>query len=148
MADFAYSKVTTLVTPSGTITFHQTGSDTLVLDPASCRGLGDFEARAPIDPRGQTDGYILHPFYLPGANILLVGLFDIVSSSTEAGYVTARDALMSGTYLKLKSAAATSTSTLNFTGGGSISGLKVRRGAMHGANLKGFTIELVGTSLQ
>lgn len=147
MAEFSYSKITTLVTPGGTITFHEAAADTLRLDPQSCRGLGDFEARAPVDPRGQTSGYLLHPFYLPGAVILLVGVFDIISAATESAYVAARDALMDSTYSKLKSAAATSTSTLNFTGGGNITGLKVRRVAMHGGFQKGFTIDLVGTTL-
>lgn len=147
MAEFAYSKITTLVCPGGTITFHQAAADTLRLDPANCRGLGDFESRAPVDPAGQTSGYLLHPFFLPGAILLLTGYYDIVSASTEAGYVTARDALMDATYSRLKSAAATATSTLNFTGGGSLAGLKVRRASMSGANFKVFTIDLVGTTL-
>ena len=147
MAEFSYTKITTLVTPGGTITFHQAAADTLVLSAADCRGLGDFDARAPVDPRGQTSGYLLHPFFLPGATLLLVGIFDIVSSATEAGYLTARGSLMDATYSKLKSAAATSTSTLNFTGGASISGLKVRRTAMTGAFQKGFVIDLIGTDL-
>lgn len=147
MAEFSYTKITSLVTPGGTITFNAAAADTLYLDPANCRGLGDFDARAPVDPRGQTSGYLLHPFFLPGAELLLGGFFEIVSSGTEAGYVTARDALMDSTYSKLKLAAATSTSTLNFTGGASISGLKVRRSAFHGRFQKGFTIDLVGTTL-
>lgn len=147
MAEFSYSKITTLVTPSGTITFNGDAADTLFLDPDSCRGLGEFEARAPVDPAGQTSGYLLHPFFLPGAVLLLAGLFHVVSSGTEAGYVAARDALMDSTYAKLKSAAASTTSTLNFTGGASISGLKVRRCAFHGRFQKGFTIDLVGTTL-
>jgi hypothetical protein len=147
MAEFSYTKITTLVTPGGTITFNATGADTLYLDPGNCRGLGDFDVRAPVDPRGQTSGFLLHPFFLPGAELLLVGIFEIISSGTEAGYVAARDSLMDGTYSKLKSAAATSTSTLNFTGGATISGLKVRRSAFHGGFRKGFTIDLVGTTL-
>jgi hypothetical protein len=147
MAEFSYSKITTLVTPGGTITFNATGADTLLLDPEGCRGLGDFDARAPVDPRGQTDGFLLHPFFLPGAVLLLIGLFHIVSSGTEAGYIAARDSLMDGTYSKLKSAAASTTSTLNFTGGATIAGLKCRRSAMSGGFQKGFAIDLVGTSL-
>lgn len=147
MAEFAYSKITTLVTPGGTITFHQAGADTLRLAAGSCRGLGSFDARAPVDPAGQTSGFLLHPFYLPGAVILLVGVFDIVSAGTEAGELAARDALMDTTYSKAKSAAATATSTLNFTGGASISGLKVRRYESTGEFKKGFTIDLVGTTL-
>ncbi len=147
MAESSYTKITTLVTPAGTITFHGAGADTLRLAAGACRGLGAFEARAPVDPAGQTDGYILHRFYLPGAQLLLVGVYDIVSASTEAGYVTARDALMDSTYTKLKSAAAASTSTLNFTGGASIAGLKVRRYEPSGEFQKGFTIDLIGTTL-
>lgn len=147
MAEFSYTKITTLVTPGGTITFNASGADTLWLDPTASRGLGDFEARAPVDPRGQSDGFLLHPFFLPGAVLLLTGVFHIVSAGDEAGYVTARDSLMNGTYTKLKSAAATTTSTLNFTGGATISGLKVRRSAFSGGFVKGFTVELVGTTL-
>lgn len=145
--EFSYSKITTLVTPSGTITFNADAADTLFLDSENCRGLGEFEARAPFDPAGQTSGYLLHPFFLPGAVLLLGGVFHIVSSGTDAGYLAARDSLMDSTYTKLKSAAATTTSTLNFTGGASISGLKVRRAAFHGRLQKGFTIDLVGTTL-
>ena len=147
MAEFSYSKITTLSTPGGDITFNAAGVDTLLPEPGACRGLGDFDARAPISPRGQTSGYLLHPFFLPGAVILLVGVFHIVSSSTDAGYHAARDALMDSTYSKLKSAAASTTCTLNFTGGASIAGLKCRRSSMHGLTQKGFAIDLVGTTL-
>ena len=148
MAVWSYSGITSLVTPGGTITFNAAAADTLFLDPGQCRGLGEFSARAPVDPKGQTDGYILHPFYLPGVELVLGGWFHIVSSTTEAGYVTARDALMDTTYASAKSAAAVSTSTLNFTSG-SIAGLKVRRYAPMAisVSVKGFMLELVGTAL-
>jgi hypothetical protein len=150
---FSYSKITTLVLPGGTITFAEGGgADVLVNEPMGCRGLGSFEARAPVDPRGQIDGYILHPFFLPGANILLKGLFHITSSGTEAGYLSARDTLMDSTYDKLVSGAAVSTGTLNFSGGGSVAGLKVRSSDFHsredrGPIAKGYIIDLVGTTL-
>lgn len=149
MAEFAYSKIESLVTPGGTITFNAAAADTLQLLPKSCRGLGGFEARGQIDPRGQSDGDLVGTFYLPGARITLGGHFKIVSAVTEAGYVAARDALMDATYAKAKSAAAASSSTLNFTGGASIAGLKIKVYDPHPLEgvAKGFLIDLVGTTL-
>lgn len=151
--EFGYSNITTLTTPGGAITFTAAGgADRLFNDPAQCRGLGSFEARAPISPKGQTDGAILHPFFLPGAVIVLKGVFHITSASSEAGYITARDTVLEDTYDKARSAAAVSTSTLAFSGGYTISGLKLRAIDIHsrddrGPMVKGYIIDLVGTTL-
>ncbi len=149
MAEFSYSKISSLVTPGGTITFHAAAADTLHLIPSRCRGLGAFEARGQMDPRGQSDGDLIGTFTLPGARITLGGFFKIVSAVTESGYATARDALMDTTYSRAKSAAAAASSTLNFTGGSNIAGLKIRAYDPHTIEgiVKGFLIELVGTSL-
>lgn len=150
MASWSWTTLATLTTPSGTITFHS-GADTLVADPRQCRGLGAFEARQPVDPRGQTSGYVVHPSFLPGVDMLITALFHITSSATEAGYLTARNTLMDSVYAVAKGGVGTTTSTLAFTGGPTISNLKVRGYEPFswdgGAFLKGCSIQLVGTDL-
>lgn len=148
MAEWSYEAITGLICPGGTIAFHGAG-DTIVLDPSQCRGLGAFQARQPRDPHGQTSGEILHPSFLPGADILLVGRFHITSVGTFPGYTTARDALMDTTYARAKSGVGTSTCTLTFAGGGSIGGLKVQmyEPVFIAGPLKGCHIHVVGSDL-
>ncbi len=150
MASWSWTSLATLVTPGGTITFHS-GADTLVADPGRCRGLG-FEARQPVDPRGQTHGAIFHPSFLPGADLLIVAFFHITSVGTDPGWATARDALMDATYARAKAGVGTSTSTLAFTGGPTIPNLKVRGyepfvWTDRGPGAKGCNIHLVGSDL-
>ncbi len=143
MAEYSYDRISTLTTPSGTITFNVLGSDTLLIDPPQCRGLlGPSEVRAPVDDKGQTDGSLLHTFYRKGRQGVLGGIF--VSPSDTTG-VSGRDTLMTDTETKLESLMGISTGTLTFSGGGSITGLKCRAASFFTVQgtLKGFLIELV-----
>lgn len=98
-----FSDIDTLTTPAGTISFNDDTGDTLFVDPKRSSGMGMPLVRAPIDNKGQTDGYIVHPFFLEGRHLVLAGMLLIRSAATEAGYRTARDALSSGTEAKLRS---------------------------------------------
>lgn len=151
MASWSWSNLATLATPGGTITFHS-GADTLVADPGRCRGLGAFEARQPVDPRGQTHGFVIHPSFLPGADLLIVAFFHITSAGGDPGWATARDALMDATYAAAKAGVGSASSTLTFTGGPTISGLKVRAYDPfawddRGPGAKGCSIHVVGSDL-
>lgn len=142
MAEYSFSSITTLVTPSGTITFNAATGDTLWVDPSQCRGLvGPAEVRSPMDDKGQTDGSILHIFYRKGQAGVLGGWF---LARTDVTGVTGRDALMTDTETKLESLMSASTGTLNFAGGGSIT-VKCRAANFFtvNGNVKGYLIDLV-----
>ncbi len=119
MAAYTYSSITTLVTPGGTLTFNATSGDTYLIAPARCSGLGMPKVRAPVDLAGQTDGSILHDFFLEGRHLLLAGDLVIRSASTEATWVTARDTLANSMVTALTSILR-ATGTLNFSGGTAI----------------------------
>ena len=89
MARYGYSDIGTLVTPAGTITFNAVaGLGAFYIDPQRSSGLGMPKIRAPIDNRGQTDGYLLHDFFLEGRHLLLAGT--VVPTS---GLAADRDAM-------------------------------------------------------
>lgn len=111
-----WADLTTLVTPAGTITHNAASGDTFFVDPKRSSGLGMGEIRAPVDDKGQTDGFILHDFFEKGA-VLLVG--GIVLARTDATVVTGRDALMADMVTKLRSILR-ATGTLNFGSGAAL----------------------------
>jgi hypothetical protein len=119
MAGFSYSDIASLATPAGTIAFNQAAGDTLFLDPGRCSGLGTSRVRAPLDNKGQTDGYIVHDFFEEGQHLTLAGEVLIRSAVTEAGIVSARDALLADTRAKLRSILR-ADGTLGFASGGSL----------------------------
>lgn len=111
-----WSDLTTLVTPAGTITHNAAAGDTFFVDPKRSSGLGMGEIRAPVDDRGQTDGFILHDFFEKGAMLLIGGT---VLARTDTTGVTGRDALMADMVTKLRSILR-ATGTLNFGSGAAL----------------------------
>jgi len=92
-----YSSITKIELGGTDINFNATGADTLLLDPLACDGLDQIPARTPVYRKAATDGANVFPFLKDARPIVLAGVVLIVSSSTEAGYVTARDALIDST---------------------------------------------------
>ncbi|MGI8408019.1 MAG: hypothetical protein ACR2L3_05870 [Actinomycetota bacterium] len=110
----SYSDITSIVSSGGTISCNGGAVDSLWIDPMRSVGLDGRRVRAPIDNRGQDHGYILHPeFFREGMHIVLVGLIDIRSESSDPGYVTARDAFISLMQAVLNGMHS-ATETLNF----------------------------------
>jgi hypothetical protein len=114
------SSVHTWATAAGTITFNASSGDTYWLDPKQCSGLEIADARTTIEDKTLTDGAIVHDAYLSGLHIIRAGLMIVRSAVTEAGIVTARqaleDALVNAWVAALR---ADSTYTFPLTGGGS-----------------------------
>lgn len=119
MAEFGYNAITSLVTPGGSIPWNTGSGDHFFADPARCGGLGVSEIRGSDDERGQSDGLLLHPRFLGGQQISLLGIAYILSSGTDPGYATARDAFLTDARTKLKTAI-NADGTLNFAGGQAI----------------------------
>ena len=121
MAQLSYSDITTITSSGGTIQCNGSATDSLVIDAVRSTGLGGRQKRAPISNRGQTHGYILHGVFRKGMHIVLVGLIDIRSSATEAGYMTARDSFIGTVQAVLDGMDAFgATGTVNFGSGGSL----------------------------
>ncbi len=145
MPGYTYRNITTLVTPAGTLTFNAASGDRYLIDPARSSGLGMPKVRSPIDNKGQTDGYLLHDFFLEGRHLLLAGDMAIDSATTEAGVVTARDALASDMETKLTSILR-ATGTLNFSAGSALT-VKCELGVdFSGVWLKSFVFGLVSAA--
>jgi len=143
----AYSDITTLVTPAGTLTFNAATGDTYWVDPKRSSGLGMGEIRNPTDDKGQTDGSILHDFFERGQQLLLAGDLRVRSAVTESGYVSARDVLSGSMVTKLRSILR-ATGTLNFGSGATVickCNLKADFPALEGV-AKGFVFGLVSAS--
>lgn len=111
-----WSDITTLVTPAGTLTFNEATGDTYYVDPKRSSGLGMGEIRAPIDDKGQTDGFILHDFFEKGAMLLIGGL---ILARTDTTGVTGADTLISEMVTRLRSILR-ATGTLNFGSGAAL----------------------------
>jgi hypothetical protein len=114
-----YNDITTLVTPAGTATLNASSGDTYWVVPSRSSGLGTARVRSPTDPKGQTDGLIVHPRLEEGQNLVLAGDLRIRSAVTESGTIAAQDSLASGLLTKLRSIKST-TGTLNFGNGAAI----------------------------
>lgn len=140
-----YSDITTLVTPGGTLTFNAASGDTYFIAPGSSTGLGMRKVRAPIDNKGQTDGYILHDFFLEGRHLLIAGEMLIRSSSTEAGVVAARNTLADAMVTALASIIR-ATGTLNFGAGGPYTVKCDMAADFPGTFQKGFVFGLVSAT--
>lgn len=140
----AWSDLTTLVTPGGTLTHNALTGDTYWVDPRRSTGLGMGEIRAPLDDRGQTDGFLLHDFFERGAMLVVAG--EILARSDTTG-TSARDALMASMVTALRSILR-STGTLSFGSGASLTvkcNLRPEFTTLEGTR-KGFTYGLVSAS--
>ena len=92
-----YSSITKIELGGTDINFNGVATDTLMLDPDACTGLDQVPARTPVYVKAATDGANVFPFLKGPRPIILAGTVVIVSSGTEAGYVAARDALITTT---------------------------------------------------
>lgn len=139
-----WEDLTTIVCPSGTLTFNEPTGDTYFVDPGRSDGLGMGEIRNPTDDRGQTDGFILHRYFEKGALLLPAGT---VLARTDTTGTTGADALMSGMVTALRSTL-TSTGTMNFGSGAAIVGKLYGRVKFPslGGDLKGFEFMWVSAS--
>ena len=143
MGRYAYSDITTLVTSAGTVTFNTvSGLGAFYIDAKRSSGLGMPRVRSPIDNKGQTDGYLLHDFFLEGKHLLLAGTV-VPTSNTDADRDTMCAALESALTSIIRA-----TGTLNIGGGGSLT-VKCDIGADFpavDANVKGFVFGLVSAA--
>jgi hypothetical protein len=113
MAEFGV--VYTLATPAGTVSLNS-GADQCRLSNAL--GLDGAPIRAPMDNRPQAHGGLVHRFLLGPRHITFEGVFHVTSSGTEAGYVAARNTLITNLQNALNSIyAADGTLTWTPTGG-------------------------------
>lgn len=144
-AALRWSDLTTWVTPSGTLTFNETTGDTYLIDPRRSGPLGAGETEGDVDPKGQTDGSLVHSFYENGALLVAAGL---VLARTDTTGITGADALMSDMMAKARSALR-ANSTLNFGSGAAIVGrCNMLPVFPHFAgNLKGFIFGVVSESI-
>jgi hypothetical protein len=118
-----YSLVYTLVTPGGTVLFNS-GADQFYL--SNIEGLDGAPIRAPIDNRPQAHGGLVHRFLLGPRHITFDGVLHITSTGTEAGYLAARNTLVTNLQNALNSIYA-ADGTLSWTpSGGSQRNLRVR----------------------
>ena len=115
-AALRWSDLTTWVTPAGTLTFNEATGDTYYVDPQRSGPLGAGQAEGTVDPKGQTDGSLVHLFFENGALVVVAG---VVLARTDTTGVSGADALMSDMMAKARSALRTN-STLNFGGGAAI----------------------------
>lgn len=139
-----WSDVTTLTTPSGTLTFNEATGDTYWVDPARSDGLGMGEIRNPIDDRGQQSGFLLHEFFEKGAMLIVAG---VILARTDTTGIAGADTLMSEMVTRLRSTLA-SSGTLNFGSGAAITGKLYGRPKFPTlqADLKGFEFTWVSAS--
>lgn len=119
MAEWSYSAIDQIQAPGGNIPCNGNATDSWFIVPAASTGLGESSIRGQDDERGQDDGLIMHPRFLGGHQIALKMLTHILSASTDAGYLTARDTLITDTRTRLK-AMINTDGTLHFAGGQSI----------------------------
>jgi hypothetical protein len=117
-AALRWSDLTTWVTPAGTLTFNEATGDTYFVDPRRSGPLGAGEAEGAVDPKGQTDGSLVHSFYENGALLVPAG---VILARTDTTGITGADALMSDMMAKARSALR-ANSTLNFGSGAAIVG--------------------------
>jgi len=89
MADVATQY--TLTTPGGTILFNNGATDEYYL--GDVQGLDGAPIRAPIDNRPQTDGGLVHDFFLGPRHITLDGILFIRSSRVQNTILTQRNVL-------------------------------------------------------
>jgi hypothetical protein len=85
-----HNAVYTLTTPGGTITFNS-GTDKYWINEID--GLDGAPIRATIDNRPQSDGGLVHLFFLGPRHVTITGTLIIDSQATETGYVTQRNTM-------------------------------------------------------
>ena len=119
MAEWSYTAIDQIQAPGGNIPCNGNATDSWFVVPRESTGLGVSEIRGQDDERGQDDGLLLHPRFLGGQQIALKMLAYILSASSDAGYLTARDTFLTDTRTKLKTMI-NADGTLHFTGGQSI----------------------------
>ncbi len=119
MAEWSYTAIDAIETPGGNIPCNTGSGDHFFIVPGRSTGLGVSEIRGTDDERGQSDGLLLHPRFFGGQQISLLALAYILSSGTEAGYLTARDAFLTDARTKLKTMV-NADGTLSFSGGQNI----------------------------
>jgi hypothetical protein len=78
-----------LTTPAGTITFNDDSADQFYL--TNIEGLDGAPIRAPIDDAPQTDGGIVHDFYLGPRHIIMEGTLLILSTRVQNSILTIRN---------------------------------------------------------
>lgn len=115
-AALRWSDLTTWVTPAGTLTFNALTGDTYVADPQRSSPLGAGPTEGAVDPKGQTDGSLVHPMYENGALLVCGG---VVLARTDTTGTSGADALMTSMMAKAR-AALRANSTLNFGSGAAI----------------------------
>jgi hypothetical protein len=119
MAEWSYSAIDQVQTPGGNIPVNTGSGDHFFIDAGRSTGLGVSDIRGSDDERGQDDGLLLHPRFLGGQQIALLAIALILSASTDAGYLTARDTFLTDVRTKLKTAI-NADGALHFAGGQSI----------------------------
>lgn len=139
-----WSDLTTIVTPSGTLTFNAAAGDTYFVDPKRSDGLGMGEIRNPVDDKGQADGFILHRFFEKGAMLLVAGA---VLARTDTTGTTGADTLMAAMTTALRSTLS-SSGTMNFGSSAAIVGKVYARPKYPtlDGDLKGFEFMWVSAS--
>lgn len=119
MAEWSYTAIDEIQTPSGDVPCNGSATDSFFIDPKGSTGLGVSEIRGNDDEMGQTDGLILHPRFFGGQQIALKLITHILSASTDPGWITARDTLLTDMRTRLK-AMVNANGTIHFVGGQSI----------------------------
>lgn len=135
----SYADITTLVTGGGTITFNAATGNTYLVNPGASTGLDGVKLRKPFDNKGQTDGFLVHDGYEEGLHLVIAGV--LIADS-----VANRNTMISNLKTALRSIAST-TGTLNFGAGGSIS-VEWELGVefpIWSGGVKGFTFGLIAT---
>ena len=151
MAEWSYSAIDQIQTPGGNIACNTGSGDHFFIDPVSSDGLGTSEIRAQIDERGQDHGWLFPGGFLKaGQRISLQCIANILSSATDPGYVTARDAFLTDVRTKLSTILA-ADGTLHFAGGQTITVRCQMMGAPRslvavGPSVKSMLVVLVSTA--
>jgi len=143
---YSYGLIDTLVSGGGTISFNDPTGDSWLVDPSRSTGLEMRKVRTSIYNRAQTNGYYYGAFRLEGRHLLLGGTIRVESASTEAAVLAVREAMIAAAIAVLEPIAqGTTTGTLNFVGGSSLT-VKCDVGLVpSGAWLKQFVLGLVST---
>lgn len=115
-AALRWEDLTTWVTPAGTLSFNEATGNTYFVDPNRSTPLGAGGTEGVVDPKGQTDGSLVHNQYEIGALLAIAGaILARTDTTSDAG----ADALMSDMMAKARSALR-ANSTLNFGSGAAI----------------------------
>jgi hypothetical protein len=117
-AALRWSDLQTFTSSAGTLTFNEDTGDTYFVDPQHSSPLGAGQAEGAVDPKGQTDGSLVHDQYENGALVVVAG---IILARTDTTGVTGANTLMSDMMAKCR-AALRANGTLTFGSGATIVG--------------------------